>query len=193
MNNEEKGAHVCPWWIGWILASPIRRIFHNPEKLLAPYVGPGMNVLDVGSAMGFFTLPMARMTGQGGRVVAVDMQERMLRGLEKRARKKKLHSLIETRLCSQESLELDDLPRFFDFVLASAVVHEVPDRKKFFREVYAAMRPGGILLVAEPGGHVTVEDFEATLASAEEAGFRVRELMDPPGTRAALLARPDND
>ncbi len=192
-NNSNNGPHVCPWWIGWILASPVRKLFHDPDKLLAPYVRPGMKVLDVGSAMGFFTLPMARMTGEKGRVVAVDMQMRMLQGLRKRARKKKLYSLIETRQCSSESLELDDLAGSFDFVLASAVAHEVSSPKRFFREIHDAMKPGGLLLLAEPRGHVTVEDFEKTLSQARDAGLRVRELLDSPGTRSALLVRPDND
>ena len=46
--------HVCPVWVGYLLASPVRKLFDNPEKVLAPYVKEGMTVLDVGSAMGFF-------------------------------------------------------------------------------------------------------------------------------------------
>ena len=69
---------VCPWWIGIGLASPIRRLTVNPEALLGRYVSPGMTILEPGPGMGFFTLPLARLAGANGRVVAVDIQPKML-------------------------------------------------------------------------------------------------------------------
>lgn len=44
-----------------------------------------MTVLDVGSAMGFFSLPMAEMVGPGGKVVCIDVQLKMLQVLRRRA------------------------------------------------------------------------------------------------------------
>ena len=79
--------HVCPWWVGYLLVSPIRRWFQDPEKILSPYVSEGMTVLDIGPGMGFFTIPAARMVGDSGRVIAVDLQEKMLKSLVKRAEK----------------------------------------------------------------------------------------------------------
>jgi cyclopropane fatty-acyl-phospholipid synthase-like methyltransferase len=38
--------------------------------MLGPYVKPGMTVLDVGCGMGFFSIGMARMVGDEGRVIA---------------------------------------------------------------------------------------------------------------------------
>jgi ubiquinone/menaquinone biosynthesis C-methylase UbiE len=70
---------VCPWWIGYLLLSPFRRWGQNPNAVLGPYVTRGMTVLDVGCAMGFFTLDLARLVGSNGRVIAVDLQSRMLR------------------------------------------------------------------------------------------------------------------
>lgn len=116
--------HVCPWWLGYLLASPIRRWGQNPEELLAPYVREGMMVLEPGPGMGFFTLPMARMTGPAGRVVAVDIQPRMLDSLKRRARKAGLTGRIETRLAQPDSMGIGDLKGAIDFVLAFAVVHE---------------------------------------------------------------------
>jgi len=54
---------VCPVWVGYLLASPIRKLFQNPPKILSPYVENGMKVLDIGCVMGFFSLPLARMVG----------------------------------------------------------------------------------------------------------------------------------
>ena len=77
--------HVCPVWVGYLLASPLRKIFQNPDKILSAYVKEGMKVLDIGCAMGFFSLPMARMVGSGGKVICVDIQPNMLSSLKKRA------------------------------------------------------------------------------------------------------------
>ena len=59
------GEHVCPWWLGYFLASPVRRWMQNPDELIAPYITPGMIVLEPGPGMGFFTLPLARRVGSG--------------------------------------------------------------------------------------------------------------------------------
>ena len=47
---------VCPWWLGYLLASPMRRWLEDPVDILAPYVHEGMTVLEPGPGMGFFTL-----------------------------------------------------------------------------------------------------------------------------------------
>ncbi|TFH43073.1 MAG: methyltransferase type 11, partial [Chrysiogenales bacterium] len=99
MTMREKGkTHVCPWWLGFFLASPLRKLFQNPEKILGPHVREGMTLVDVGSGMGFFSLPMARMAGPGGRVICFDVQEKMLRHLARRAAGAGLSGIIETRL-----------------------------------------------------------------------------------------------
>ena len=81
---------VCPWFMGYVLICPLRKLWLNPRKLLIPYVRPGMTVLDVGCAMGFFSLPMAEMVRPEGRVVCVDLQEKMVRKLKRRAEKQGL-------------------------------------------------------------------------------------------------------
>ena len=81
------GHRICPWWLGPLLASPVRRLFYNPENLVSPYVDKGITVLDIGCGMGFFSLPLARLVGSTGKVVCVDLQEKMIKGLIKRRRK----------------------------------------------------------------------------------------------------------
>ncbi len=69
---------VCPWWIGYLLASPIRRWLQDPGAIVGPYVSEGMIVLEPGPGMGFFTLEIARRVGPQGRVIAVELQPRLL-------------------------------------------------------------------------------------------------------------------
>ena len=181
--------HVCPVWVGYFLACPLRKLFQNPKKILGPYVSDGMNVLDIGCAMGFFSIPLAEMVGPGGKVICIDVQEEMLASLQKRAQKAKVSDNIEVRVCSPGSLGLDGLSDQIDFALASAVVHEVPSAKSFFSEIYGAIKPSGRSLVVEPKGHVSQEDFEVTVSHADQAGFRVIARPKVRRSRTVLLEK----
>ncbi len=166
--------------MGYVIANPLRKIGENPKKILAPLVEPGMTAVDLGCAMGFFSLPLARMVGDDGRVVCVDLQRRMLSTLERRARRRGLDHIIETRECAEDDLGLDDLLGRADLVLAVHVVHEVPDPERFLAACRAVLRPFGRLLVIEPKGHVSAEDFERTVQLAHKVGFMDCGLL-PPG------------
>jgi len=182
--------HVCPWWLGYLLISPFRQWgTQNPEGLLGPYVTAGMRVLEPGPGMGFFTLPLARMVGPSGKVVAVDIQQKMLDRLRRRAGKAGLLERIETRLARPDCLGIDDLKGAADFVLAFAMVHELPSPEAFFQETAAALKPGGRFLLAEPVGHVKPPRFQRELQAARAAGLV--EMDAPPLRRnwSALLRK----
>lgn len=163
---------VCPWWLGPLLASPLRRLVQDPAALLAPLVREGMTVLEPGPGMGFFTLEAARRVGPRGRVVAVDVQPRMLEGLRRRAARAGLTERIEARPAREDALGVEDLAGRVDLVLALLVVHELPDAGRFFAEARRALAPGGKVLFAEPKGHVGPAAFEVSLRAAERAGLR---------------------
>ena len=184
------GHRVCPWWLGYVLASPLRRLLEDPVAVVQPYVREGMTVLEPGPGMGFFTLEMARRVGASGRVVAVDVQPRMIAGLKRRLAKAGLLERTDARLAPSDSLGLQDLRGKVDFALAMAVVHEMPSSSRFFAEVAQAMKPGATLLLAEPSGHVKQGAFEGELQDAAAAGL---ELADRPTIRrsqAAVLKKP---
>src|SRR5271157_4636156 len=188
--EEQKMAHrICPWWLGYVLASPLRRLLQDPVAILKPYVREGMTVLEPGPGMGFFTLEMARLVGTSGRVVAVDVQPRMIAGLKRRLAKAGLLERTDARLASSDSLGLQDLHGRVDFALAMAVVHEMPSSSRFFAEVAEAMKPGATLLLAEPSGHVSETAFEAELQDAAAAGLEVTDRPAIPRSQAALLRK----
>ena len=168
-----------------MLASPIRRWGQNPEELLAPYVREGMTVLEPGPGMGFFTLSLARRTGPTGRVVAVDIQSRMLENLRRRALKAGLLARIETRMALPNSMGIGDLKDAVDFILVFAVLHEMPSEEAFFSEAVVALKPGGLLLLAEPAGHVNPAKFRHELEAAQAAGF---EVVERPSIRRSIAA-----
>jgi len=183
------GHRVCPWWIGYFLASPLRRFRQDPHAILAPLVGEGMVVLEPGPGMGFFTIELARLVGPRGRVIAMDVQPKMLSALRRRARRRGLEARIETRPVAGAGMPVDDLPGAADFALAFAVVHEVPDAARFFADMAGALRGGARLLLAEPDPRVSAAAFEDTLAAATRAGFRVERRPAIRSARAALLVR----
>ena len=182
--------HLCPPWMGWLLLSPVRKLKENPKRILGPFVRQGMTVLEPGCAMGFFTLPLARMVGPEGKVVAVDIQPKMLVRLENRARKAGLIDRLDIRQAGPDGLGISDLARSVDFCTLIHVAHEVPEQERLFDELANALKPGAGLLVIEPRGHVTEEAFEVSLSTAAAAGLQRIESPDVQGARKALFERP---
>lgn len=181
---------VCPWWLGYLLASPLRRLVSgDPNKLLAPYVRAGMTVLEPGPGIGFFTLELACLAGPSGRVIVVDIQPRMLSGLKRRAARAGLLDRIDFRLASSESMKLSDVAGQVDFTLAFAVVHEMPSAASFFEQAAAASKTSAHMLLAEPAGHVNAEKFDAELAVASDTGFVVVDRPTVRHSRSALLRK----
>ena len=182
---------LCPVWIGYLISSRARLLLQDPYRILAPYVRPNATVLDVGSAMGFFSFPMAEMVGPHGKVVCVDLQPGMLQVLGRRALKRGLSERIETHVCSEDSIGLEGRDGSFDFALAFYMLHEVKQQAGFLRQIHHLLKPAATLLLVEPKGHVSDSHAERTLAVALQAGFVE---TGRPGIRwsyAAVLTKPD--
>jgi len=162
---------VCPWWLGYALANPLRRLVQNPEKILYPFLQPGMTVLEPGSGMGFFTLEIARLVHLNGRVVAVDIQPKMLDVLANRARRSGLGDRVETRLSESGNLGVENLAGKVDFVLAFAMVHEFPDAGDFFMQIQKTLKRQAKVLMAEPEGHVSPSEFARSITAANQNGL----------------------
>ena len=188
--STDQPTHVCPWWMGYLLLAPLRKLREHPAKIFGPLVSEGMTVLDIGSGMGFFSLPVARMVGRQGRVLCVDMEPRMLRGLERRGRRAGLAGRMESILCTPTDLGLTPHAGQVDLAAAIHMVHEVPRRRALLDQVIAALKPGGKFLIMEPRGHVSDEDFNRTLRLAREAGLTEEEVPFKVHTRsfAALFS-----
>jgi tRNA A58 N-methylase Trm61 len=148
-----------------------------------------MTVLEPGPGMGFFTLELAHTVGASGRVVAVEVQAKMLDGLKRRAAKAGLLDRLDMRLATPDSMGLGDLSGTVDFVLAFAVVHEMPDAASFFAQASQALKPGAGLLLVEPAGHVKAVAFEAELTAASQARLKVTERPAILRSHTALLQK----
>ncbi len=179
-------AHLCPWWLAYTFDNRLRQLIHNPQKVLSPYIRPGMTVMDVGCGMGHFSLGMAGLVGDDGLVISVDLQEEMLEVVQRRAEKAGVNQRIRTYRCTPEGIGNH---KNVDFVLAFWMVHEVREPNLFFEQIRSSLANKGMLLVAEPRLHVSAKHFKELINGAENAGLRLCEQPLVRFSRAALFSK----
>jgi ubiquinone/menaquinone biosynthesis C-methylase UbiE len=176
--------HVCPWWLARTLDNPIRRIIHNPNEILGSYIDQGQIVLDLGCGSGTFTMAMARMIGETGKVIAVDVQDEMLQIVRQKAIKEDLEYRIITHKSQSNGIGISDK---VDFALAFYMIHEVPDTEAFLKEIASLLKPTGKLLIVEPMLHVSASSFERMLNLALLAGLKPIKKPKIMFSRSVLL------
>jgi ubiquinone/menaquinone biosynthesis C-methylase UbiE len=178
------GGHICPWWLVYTFDNPLRRLFHCPEEMLRPYVTEGMTVLDAGCGGGVFSIGMAKLVGDRGQVIAVDLQQEMLDITARRAERERVLSRIRFHKCEPDELRVE-WP--VDFALAFWMVHEVSEPEAFFRQIRSCLKPEGRVLVAEPKFHVSTREFQRILDCGELAGLIPRGAPPVRFSRSALF------
>ena len=181
--------YVCPWWLCFTFDNPLRKLFHNPIQILSPYVHQGNTAIDIGPGMGYFSLPMAELVGSGGRVIAIDIQQKMLSALTARAKKKGVSDRIQTHLAGPDSLGYHEKA---DFILAFWMVHEVPDQERFLSEINDLMKPQGLFLLVEPVIHVSKKSFQLTIGAAQKTGFVIKKYPEIRMSQSALFTLSKN-
>ena len=177
--------HVCPWWFAYTFDNPLRRLIHNPVRIFDGLVRPGMIVMDVGCGMGYFSIGMAKIVGDSGRVIGVDLQQQMLDIMLKRAVRAGVAHRIEPLLSEADKINIS---RRIDFILAFWVVHEFPDPAGFFKKAASLLKPGGKLLYSEPAFHVSAIKYNDILSAALNNGFKKVDDLQISFSRATLLS-----
>lgn len=179
----------CPVWMKGLLdpqfsgkASPrtLKSIRHLDLR-------QGMNVLDAGCGPGRLTIPIAEMVGSHGEVTAMDLQEGMLHEVQKRAHATNLTNIRFFQAgIGQGRLEHDR----FDRAVLITVIGEIPDREAALREIFAALRPGGILLVEETVRDPHFQTRSTILRLAGAAGFIEKEFFGNYFSYTLTLEKP---
>ena len=183
---SDRKHHVCPVERAGNLDSRIRRWLQNPQKIIGAYVEEGMTVLDVGCGPGLFSIDMAQMVGESGRVIAADLQEGMLQKLREKIKGTELEGRIRLHKCEEDAISVSEN---VDFVLLFYVVHEVKNKKKFFNEIVNILKPNGQMLIVEPPFHVSKTAFEETVRKAREAGLTEVERPKVFLSKTAILKK----
>jgi 2-polyprenyl-3-methyl-5-hydroxy-6-metoxy-1,4-benzoquinol methylase len=179
--------HVCPWWVAYTFDNPLRKLIHNPNKIFSDLVKNGMTVIDVGCGMGYFSIGMARLVGASGKVIAVDLQQKMLDIMFTRARRAGVADRIFP-LRGEADMIGGIEPA--DFILAFWMVHEVRDKNHFFLQLRSNLTADGKILIAEPNMHVTAEELDKTIKIAQDTGLRYCDRPKIRLSRTALFINP---
>ena len=182
------GEHTCPWRLAYAFDNSVRRLLHKPEKILDGLVKKGQTVLDIGCGMGYFSIGMAVMVGDGGRVISVDLQQEMLDILGKRSERAGVRSRIQLHRCQRDRIGITEP---VDFALAFWMVHEVSDKAAFLKEVAGLLKGDAKLLVAEPKLHVSASRFDEIVEAARKAGLRAGPELAVRLSRAIIFSRED--
>jgi ubiquinone/menaquinone biosynthesis C-methylase UbiE len=160
----------CPVRMKGMLDTPFTKgISKRTKKTIERLdVRPGMNVLDAGCGPGRLTIPVAHMVRPEGTVTAIDIQEGMLSEARKQADKAGLTNIrfIQAGL-GDGMLERER----FDRAVMITVLGEIPDREAALREIYGAMKPGGILLIEETIRDPHFQTRNTVTRLAGDAGF----------------------
>jgi ubiquinone/menaquinone biosynthesis C-methylase UbiE len=181
-------AWPCPAWLVPLLENPYFDTVAGAERLLARAgVRPGMRVLDAGCGPGRLTVPAARRVGPSGRVVALDVQPRMLAKLAARVEAERLENVELV----QGGLGDGKLPvETFDAALLVTVLGEISDPAAALREIHRSLRPGGVLSVTEVLPDPHYQRLSRVRALAAGAGFREAELARGWVSYTLNLVRP---
>jgi ubiquinone/menaquinone biosynthesis C-methylase UbiE len=184
--EKKNDNRVCPVELARGLDNSIRKFLQNPGKILKPYIEKDMTVLDFGCGPGFFTIEIARMLSDKGRVIAADLQSGMLEKLSKKISGTALEEKVILHKCEQDRIGITES---VDFILAFYVIHEVPEKEKLFREFKSILKPGGKILIIEPNFHVTKNAFGDMIEKIEAVDMEISDRPKYFMNRAVLIRK----
>lgn len=168
--DEVERKRLCPLSNAHKLERNSRKFFQNPNRIIKPYIKEGMTVMDFGCGPGFFTIEMAKLVKDTGKVYAVDLQEGMLDLLKQKIKGADIGKNIVLHICEKDKIGLTDK---FDFILAFYVVHEVPSQENLFKEFKSLLKPEGKILIYEPKSRVTKSEFTEMIIKLKSVGFEI--------------------
>jgi 2-polyprenyl-3-methyl-5-hydroxy-6-metoxy-1,4-benzoquinol methylase len=182
----------------WLMRESRQREEDCQTLLTALKVRPGQTVTDVGCGNGFYTLPLAKLVGEGGKVLAVDIQPEMLHMLDERA---KAEGLANIELITGTQTDPQLAPDSIDLILLVDVYHEFSHPKEMLAAMHKALKPGGRIALAEfrledrnvPIKRLHKMSKKQILREYEANGFRLVEQFDElPWQHLMFFSRADS-
>jgi hypothetical protein len=159
-----------------ILEDPKRDAWQKPHEVVTALdLKAADTVADIGAGSGYFAVRFAR---HAGRVLAVDIDAKLLERVAKRAQEMKLAN-VETVLAAPDDPRLK--PGSADLIFICDVIHHIEQRPAYYRLLAQALKPGGRLAIVDfhkrplpvgprPEMKIAREDL---IAEAQAAGFRL--------------------
>lgn len=121
-----------------------RRRWQNPEAILGRIgVKSGLTFMDIGCGEGFFTLPVARMIGENGKVYGLDIDGDAIAALRERARRENLANLTLKVGKAEETIFCEGCA---DIVFYANVLHDFEDPNKVLANARKMIKLSGKLI-----------------------------------------------
>lgn len=173
--------------------------WQKPEAVIdALGLGEGDYVADLGSGTGYFTFDLADAVGATGRVYAIDVDEQLVKFIDREAGKKGYTNVVGVLA------DFDD-PKIpaegVDLIFTCNTFHHIGDRPEYFDRVKRHLRPGGRVAIVEYDGrdagwfqrhvigtHATSRD--QIVADMEAAGYETVEEPELLDRQSFLIFAP---
>lgn len=155
--------------------------FVNPERIIEHFgIFLGMRIVDFGCGQGYFVIPMAKATGNGGRVYAVDVRLPALEAVRSKAKKEGIYNIecIRGNVEGERGSRLPDNSQ--DMVLLANTLYQMPGKAEVIREAARVLKKEGVLIIIEwledspmgPPRESRISQ-ETSRRLAESGGFRL--------------------
>lgn len=162
-----------PEFLAGAIDNPLRRRIQPPDVVpLRHGIEPGMQVLEVGPGNGRYTMATARRVGETGRVVAIDIEPKMVERVRSRLEAEGIPN-VEARVADVYDLPFDD--ETFDAVTMIAVIGEIPAPVRAMNEFHRVLKPGGRLAFSELLLDPDYPLAGTLIQKAQAAGFRLKD------------------
>jgi ubiquinone/menaquinone biosynthesis C-methylase UbiE len=131
-----------------LIDNPIRRNLIQKPKTVAERMNlePGMTVIEIGPGKGSYTKVIAKNILPDGIVYAIDIQESVIKRLQKRIERENIHNIIP-KIEDAYNLSFED--NSVDRVLMIACLPEIPNPVRVLKEIKRILKPNGLVCLSE--------------------------------------------
>jgi ubiquinone/menaquinone biosynthesis C-methylase UbiE len=136
-----------PEFLANLIDNPLRRRIQPPSEMPIRHgIKPGMTVLEVGPGNGRYSIETARRVGSTGKVIAIDIEPKMIERVLRHAKAENITNL-EAKVADVYHLPFED--GIFDAIYLITVISEIPESERALREFYRVLSTSGTLAFSE--------------------------------------------